>query len=132
MEALNRTSKSLGSQITKYRTAKDLTQEELANLISKTRSTVNLYEKGKINIPFKVVHDIGEALGVDLPELFAGSFENEVFSLTKDEAVYGYKEISAALKELKESQDKIQKQNTVIIKLIKRLGDQEIDEILNS
>ena len=52
------------------RAAKDLSQEELANLVGVSRQTVNAIEKGDYNPTIRLCIAICRALGKTLDELF--------------------------------------------------------------
>jgi putative transcriptional regulator len=58
------------SKIKIARVEKDLTQEELANLIGVSRQTIGLIESGKYNPTLKLCIDIAKALGKTLNDLF--------------------------------------------------------------
>ena len=58
------------SKIKIARVEKDLTQEELANLVGITRQTIGLIEAGKYNPTLKLCIDIAKALGKTLNDLF--------------------------------------------------------------
>jgi putative transcriptional regulator len=52
------------------RTEKQLSQEELADLVDVTRQTIGLIEKGKYNPSIKLCIKIGKALDRTLNDLF--------------------------------------------------------------
>lgn len=52
------------------RIEKDLTQQELANLVGATRQTIGLIETGKYNPTLKLCIDICKALDKTLNDLF--------------------------------------------------------------
>ncbi len=52
------------------RAAKDLSQEELANLTGVSRQTINQIEKGEFNPSIKLCKEICKALDKTLDELF--------------------------------------------------------------
>jgi len=58
------------SKIKIARVEKDLTQEELANLVGVTRQTISLIEAGKYNPTLKLCLEIAKALGKTLDDLF--------------------------------------------------------------
>jgi len=58
------------SKIKIARVEKDLTQEELANLVGVTRQTISLIEAGKYNPTLKLCLEIAKALGKTLDSLF--------------------------------------------------------------
>lgn len=52
------------------RVAKDLSQQELADLVGATRQTIGLIEKGKYNPSLNLCIRIARALGKTLDDLF--------------------------------------------------------------
>ena len=52
------------------RAAKDLSQQELAELVGVSRQTINAIEKGDYNPSIRLCIDICKALGKTLDELF--------------------------------------------------------------
>jgi len=52
------------------RVQKDLTQEELANLVGFIRQTIGVIEEGKYNLTLKLCIDIARALNKTLDDLF--------------------------------------------------------------
>lgn len=52
------------------RVEKDLTQEELANIVGVTRQTISLIEAGKYNPSLKLCIEIAKALDKTLNDLF--------------------------------------------------------------
>ena len=55
----------------KIRKAKNVTQNQLAFLIGKTRLTIARYENGEINPPLKIIKRIADALDVSLDALIS-------------------------------------------------------------
>jgi transcriptional regulator with XRE-family HTH domain len=55
------TAAALGHRIRELRAAKGLTQAELGAQIGKRQSVVGKYERGEVNIPFRVLADIARA-----------------------------------------------------------------------
>lgn len=68
----------IGMNIKKYRKGK-FTQQELANKIGKTESSIRKYEKGLVTIPLDVLNKIATALEVKVADLMGISdyLENE-------------------------------------------------------
>jgi len=60
----------VGKIIKKYRKNKKLTQKQLADLISKTESSVRKYEKGLVKIPFSALCQICDILDIPTIDLF--------------------------------------------------------------
>ena len=71
---------NLGQRLREYRKAKNITIEELGNLIGKSKATVNRYETGEILMDILTVLEICNALNIDLNDLC----KNEVHSIEKD------------------------------------------------
>jgi len=59
----------IGINIKKARTNKKLTQQQLADAIDKTESSIRKYEKGLVQVPNDVLQQIGNALDVPIYEL---------------------------------------------------------------
>ena len=55
----------IGKNIKRFRKGK-MTQRELAREIGKTESSIRKYEKGLVEIPLRVIHDIADVLNVDM------------------------------------------------------------------
>lgn len=53
-----------------YRKSRDMTLEELGNIISKTKATVSKYEKGEIIPDSKTILEICNALDISISQLF--------------------------------------------------------------
>lgn len=61
--------KFIGNKIKSIRTEKNITQEQLSELIGKTASSVQKYERGVVEVPLSVLEKIANALDVSLLEL---------------------------------------------------------------
>jgi putative transcriptional regulator len=59
------------------RVEKDLSQQELADLVEVTRQTIGLIEKGKYNPTINLCIKISKVLGKTLNDLFWEEEENE-------------------------------------------------------
>ncbi|KXG42648.1 helix-turn-helix domain-containing protein [Tepidibacillus decaturensis] len=59
----------IGGNIKKARKNKKLTQQELADKIGKTESSIRKYEKGLVQVPTDVLQQIADVLDVKLSEL---------------------------------------------------------------
>lgn len=57
-------------KLKKYRTAKGLTQEELADMVNVRRETIQRLESAKYNPSLKLAIDISRALDVDVEDIF--------------------------------------------------------------
>lgn len=58
------------TRIKDYRTKKNLTQERLADMVGVRRETIIFLEQGKYNPSLKLAHNVAEALGATIEELF--------------------------------------------------------------
>lgn len=72
--------KKIGMNIKKYRKGK-FTQQELADKVGKTESSIRKYEKGLVAIPLDVLDKIATALEVTIPDLMPDYFENTMQAL---------------------------------------------------
>ena len=63
------------TRIKEYRAKKNMTQENLANLVGVRRETIVHLENGRYNPSLKLALDIAKALDVTVEELF--SFNDE-------------------------------------------------------
>lgn len=62
-------SKHIGSRIKLYRKQKNLSTDELAKYINKSKSTVSKYENGVIVIDIETLFDIAKVLGINVNQL---------------------------------------------------------------
>jgi putative transcriptional regulator len=58
------------TRIKEYRTQRRLTQERLAEMVGVRRETIIFLEQGKYNPSLKLAHNVAEALGASIEELF--------------------------------------------------------------
>ena len=58
------------TRIKEFRAKYDMTQEDLAKMISIRRETIIYLEKGKYNPSLKLAHDVARALKTTVDELF--------------------------------------------------------------
>lgn len=63
------------TRIKEFRTRLNLTQEELAKVVSVRRETIVFLEQGKYNPSLKLAHDVARALHTTIDDLFI--FEEE-------------------------------------------------------
>jgi putative transcriptional regulator len=63
------------TRIKEFRTRLNLTQEELAKVVSVRRETIVFLEQGKYNPSLKLAHDVARALHTTIDDLFI--FEDE-------------------------------------------------------
>ncbi len=64
----------VGSRIKMIRDEKNLSQQKLADLISKSKSTIEKYESGVIDVSYTTLEDISQALNVSIIRLVADDF----------------------------------------------------------
>ena len=71
--------KQIGAKIAYYRTIQQMTQDELAERIHMSRSSIGRIERGKYSsgVPISTLLDIAEGLGTDLSALVTFSEEEE-------------------------------------------------------
>lgn len=70
-DSINRgISAQLGSRIAEARKAKSMTQAELAKALDVHPVCLNRYERGVINVPYRLIGKVCETLGVDPNYLF--------------------------------------------------------------
>lgn len=62
--------KKLGINIKFSRKAKGFSQEELAEIIKKSRNYVGMIERAEVNTPIDTLFDIAKALEVDIKSFF--------------------------------------------------------------
>lgn len=60
----------LTTRIKEYRARKNLTQEQLAELVGVRRETIVFLEMGKYNPSLKLAHDVATTLGGRIEEIF--------------------------------------------------------------
>jgi putative transcriptional regulator len=58
------------TRIRDYRNKQNLTQEKLADMVGVRRETIIFLEQGKYNPSLKLAHNVAEALGATIEELF--------------------------------------------------------------
>jgi putative transcriptional regulator len=58
------------TRIKDYRNKRNLTQERLADMVGVRRETIIFLEQGKYNPSLKLAHNVAEALGATIEELF--------------------------------------------------------------
>jgi putative transcriptional regulator len=63
------------TKIKEFRTRLNLTQDELAKVVSVRRETIVFLEQGKYNPSLKLAHDVARALHTTIDDLFI--FEDE-------------------------------------------------------
>jgi putative transcriptional regulator len=60
----------LRTRIKEFRARYDLTQEDLARIVSVRRETILFLEKGTYNPSLRLAYDVAKALKTTIPELF--------------------------------------------------------------
>ena len=71
---------NLGNKIKEYRKARNLSIQDLGDIIGKSKTTVNRYETGEIIPDIITVMEICNTLGIDLNDIC----DKDVHSLEKD------------------------------------------------
>lgn len=66
---MNGINQHVGKKIRMYRKMKDLTLQQLADAIHKSRSSVSKYETGEISLDIETLYEISQALAVPLQQL---------------------------------------------------------------
>lgn len=66
----------IGLRIKDIRLGKGISQEELANAICKSRSSLQKYENGEVSITIDTLEDIANALEVDIVEFFTDDVDD--------------------------------------------------------
>ena len=69
MEDLSNINIEIGKKIKNIRKSKNMTIQELANSINKSKSTVSKYENGDISIDIQTLYEISNALNVHVEQL---------------------------------------------------------------
>ena len=86
---------TIGNKIKQYRKNKQLTQQQLGDLINKSLRTIQKYEANQVTPSFKVLEEIAKALDVSYNDFFdKPSDNNEVlFDLSNVPTEYLIREI---------------------------------------
>ena len=66
---------NIGQKIKFHRKKKNITQKQLAEMIGKSKSSIEKYEAGQILPPINVIDDIAKALNINDEDLWKNSFE---------------------------------------------------------
>lgn len=80
---------SLGEKIKQARTKKGLSQEQLAQSVGTTKSTISKYELDKREPNLEMLDKIAYALGLEVWELFGGSLDENnllTFTISREDA----------------------------------------------
>lgn len=113
---------SLGTQVRKFREAKNFSQEDLALLLDTTQTTISNIESDK-NIPNSLLlNKLAKELEIDMNQLFDDKFNN-YNQIEKNEGVvnFGNGTINMQSPELVESIVRNQEQITKLIELQNKL-----------
>ena len=100
----------LGLKIKELRKSKKMTQQQLADLIYKTESSIRKYEKGSVEIPESVLWQIANALNVS---------KSDLLNLEEVDLSHKYTEIDESFKILKSFTNRLD--TDVQIKLLKNI-----------
>lgn len=92
----NRLYQVLGERLREYRTAKGLTQEQLASKIELTRTSVVNIEQGRQHPPLHLLFQISEALEVDLYNFIPKPADFNTNPLLNPEILKGISEADAS------------------------------------
>lgn len=87
---------SIGKNIKKFRMKKNISQQSLANLIKKSKSSIEKYESGKTNIPIDVLGEIAKVLDVPLVALMDNLDLNLYHNLVKEIGYRDYEDLNRA------------------------------------
>ena len=94
---------NIGENIKRCREKRGLSQEQLADMIGKTRSAVSQYESGKIIPRMGVIEDMADALGVKKTELTSSTVS--YFMVDVDEALdYDEREVVRCMRHMDDAQ----------------------------
>ncbi|MHC1747500.1 MAG: helix-turn-helix domain-containing protein [Cellulosilyticaceae bacterium] len=66
----------IGLKIKNIRLNKGISQDELANTICKSRSSLQKYENGEVAITVDILEDIANALNIDVVEFFSDDVDD--------------------------------------------------------
>lgn len=78
--------RDIGEMIKSIRKSKGITQQQLADKIGKTESSIRKYEKGLVQIPINVMNDIATALEVPVQDLL--QFDESKDSFQSEREIY--------------------------------------------
>lgn len=73
----------IGSKIKNFRENKNLSQQDLATMIHKTKSSVQKYESGSTSITIDLLYDISTALEIPIIQFFTDDAD-DILSLIKE------------------------------------------------
>lgn len=73
---LNSYNKNIGKNIRYYRKIRSISQVDIAGILGIDKSTISLYENGKVNIPVKHLYAISNFLDIQI-SLFFEAYEKK-------------------------------------------------------
>lgn len=73
---LNSYNKNIGKNIRYYRKIRSISQVDIAGILGIDKSTISLYENGKVNIPVKHLYAISNFLDIKI-SLFFEAYEDK-------------------------------------------------------
>lgn len=83
-----------GRYIRKNRKLKNLSQEELADLVGVSRNTISDWENGKVSIKYENAETLAEVFGVTAPEIIMGEDLTGLNPETREALSAKFKELS--------------------------------------
>ena len=66
---MSKINQHIGSRIRSFRKAQNLTLQQVADMIHKSRASLSKYENGEITLDVETLYDISQALGVEMNRL---------------------------------------------------------------
>ena len=66
---MSKINQHIGSRIRSFRKAQNLTLQQLADMIHKSRASLSKYENGEITLDVETLYEISQALGVEMNRL---------------------------------------------------------------
>lgn len=68
--------KTLGQKIREYRLKRGMTQEELAEKLLSSKSTISEYENDKIDVKISILREIAKVLGAPLSHFLSEEYDD--------------------------------------------------------
>ncbi|EDT23612.1 helix-turn-helix domain-containing protein [Clostridium perfringens] len=78
---------TLGKRIKKYRILKNMTQQQLADKLNKSKSTIQKYESDSVNLNTDTLNILCDVLNIDLFTLLYGEKTEEEFNFERCESL---------------------------------------------
>lgn len=85
MSEINR---QIGKQIRTFRKMRNLTLDEVSNVIHKSKSTISKYEKGEISVDIETLYEIADALQIHVEQLLYCSPKRTVISTSNSNPAF--------------------------------------------